>query len=235
MMKKVLMLVLITLQFGLYAEDRCEKKVVDNFKAEYSIYSGFLTKKVNYYREGSRVAYEYPSAGMTEVWTKLPKNRVSLTRIFNNYQRSIEYDTIDLQMENRDSSWGSHKNFSFIKNIDYDLGQEEELNGCKVWHYVKRGENLEINMYWDSKRDLLISFDLKENNVYKYRYQLLSLKQEEQGYIQKTLAYDATDYADIGDNESDPFFRKMISLGFIQHKEANIIDEHGNALEIAHK
>ncbi len=234
-MKKLLVCVLLLLQFTVFADETCEKGVGDNFKAEYSIYSGFLTKKVNYYREGSRVAYEYLSVGMTEVWTKLPKNRVSLTRVFNNYKRSIEYDTIDLEMENRRSSWASHKNFSFIKNIDYDLGQEEYVDGCKVWHYVKKAENLEINMYWDNKRDILISFDLKENNIYKYRYKLIGVKEERLSYIQKALAYDSTDYADIGDNESDPFFRKMISLGFISHKETNIIDEQGKALELAHK
>jgi hypothetical protein len=136
-------------------------------------------------------------------------------------------------MEKRNSSWKAHKNFSFIRNLDYDLAQEVTIAGQKVWHYVKRGENIEINMYWDNKRDLLISFEVKENRQLRYHYQRLSIE-ENVGYIQKVLAYDATDFADIGDNESDPFFRKMINLGFITHNEANIIDAHGNNLELAH-
>ena len=228
-MKTALLLCLISV--NIFAT---QTNLNSNVQAKYKISTPAKTSYINYYREGDKVAYEYPAQGITEIWTKLPKNRVALTRVFNNYQRNIEYDTIDLKMEKRNSSWKAHKNFSFIKNLDYDLAQEETVDGQKVWHYVKRGENIEINMYWDNKRDLLISFEVRENTLLRYHYERLSLEEEKVGHIQKVIAYDTTDFSDIGDNESDPFFRKMINLGFLTHNEANIIDAHGNHLELAH-
>jgi hypothetical protein len=48
-------------------------------------------------------------------------------------------------------------------------------------------------------------------------------------------AYQSTDFADIGDNESDPFFRKMINLGFIEHSASGFYDSEGNSLSSAHQ
>jgi len=47
-------------------------------------------------------------------------------------------------------------------------------------------------------------------------------------------AYQTTDYADIGDNEGDPFLAKMINLGFIEHGASGFYDANGKALGGGH-
>ena len=69
-------------------------------------------------------------------------------------KKVVESSSLDIQMKNL--------SFDKIKNIDYDLGQEEVLDGKKVWHYIKRTSNSEINMYMDKERDVLLSFEVKE-------------------------------------------------------------------------
>lgn len=40
--------------------------------------------------------------------------------------------------------------------------------------------------------------------------------------------YQSTDFADIGDNESDPFLMNMMNLGFIEHGNSGFYDSNGN-------
>ena len=47
-------------------------------------------------------------------------------------------------------------------------------------------------------------------------------------FFNKNLDYQTTDYADIGDSESDPFLRKMINLGFVEHGSSGMYDAQGN-------
>ncbi|MFT6897794.1 MAG: hypothetical protein ACJA13_002205 [Paraglaciecola sp.] len=44
----------------------------------------------------------------------------------------------------------------------------------------------------------------------------------------------APDVSDIGDDHSDPFLIKMVTLGFIEHGASGFYDDKGNALEGAH-
>lgn len=47
-------------------------------------------------------------------------------------------------------------------------------------------------------------------------------------------SFQTTDYADIGDNEGDPFLAKMINLGFIEHGASGFYDASGKALGGGH-
>lgn len=40
--------------------------------------------------------------------------------------------------------------------------------------------------------------------------------------------YASTDYADIGDNESDPFLLRMVNLGFVEHGGSGFYDADGH-------
>ncbi|WP_352289120.1 hypothetical protein, partial [Psychrobacter sp. GW64-MNA-CIBAN-0177] len=42
--------------------------------------------------------------------------------------------------------------------------------------------------------------------------------------------FQTTDYADIGDNENDPFLAKMINLGFIEHSATGFYNQQGQAI-----
>lgn len=46
---------------------------------------------------------------------------------------------------------------------------------------------------------------------------------------------DTTDYADVGDSESDPFLEKRINLGFIEHGAIGFCDADVHVLEGSHQ
>jgi hypothetical protein len=46
--------------------------------------------------------------------------------------------------------------------------------------------------------------------------------------------YASTDYADIGDNESDPFLLNMINLGFIEHGSNGFYTASGQSMGTSH-
>jgi len=228
-MKTVLFLCCLSLQIFANSANKSP-----DIQVQYKIWTPSKISYVNYYREASTVAYEYLAQGITEVWKKMPHDTALLTRGFDHNKRSIEYDTIDLKMEHENSSWNQHANLLLASDFDFDNVQEKEIDNMTVLHYQKSTETTKTELYWDKTRDILLSFSIKKNDSYTLIYRLISVKAKKDSHIDDVLAYEATDFADIGDNESDPFFRKMIHLGFLTHKEANIIDEHGNSLELAH-
>ena len=235
-MKKILLIAVLILTAFANTSSTMKQSSFQNFEAQYKVWTPKETKTINYYRYGAKVAYEYPVQGITEVWTQMPNNRATLVRGFDHDKRSIEYDTIDLKMEKKNSTWKQHANIMSPKNFKFNSVVQQTINDIEVLHYSKKEGSRVMDMYWDTQRDLLFSFSIKENNVPLFTYQLISVEKKSinDSHVAQVLAYDTTDFADIGDNESDPFFRKMINLGFIAHHEANIIDANGNNLELAH-
>ena len=214
----------------------CELNTNTDFQASYEFSTPQGKNSLNYYRMKDKVAFEYLNQGVTEIWTKTQSDKAFLIRGFNLDKRGIEYEVIDLSMENKSSSWEKKKNIMHPDNFDFDNGFVEKSQGCSLWHYAKSTKNREIKMVWNDKKSILVSLEVKDAGQVTYNYVLEKLEniKGEKNHITRVQGYDRTDFADIGDNESDPFFRKMINLGFISHHEANIIDTKGNALALQH-
>ena len=53
-------------------------------------------------------------------------------------------------------------------------------------------------------------------------------------FFAKRVDYQATDYADIGDDHTDPFLTKMVTQGFIEAGASGFYDQHGRALKGEH-
>jgi len=214
----------------------CEIDTNTNFEASYEFSTPKGENKLNYYRMKDTSAFEYTNQGITEIWTKTQNDRAFLIRGFDADKRGIEYEVIDLSMENKSSSWEKKKNIMHPDSFDFDNGFVEKSQGCSLWHYSKSTEHREIKMVWNKNKDILVSLEVKDKGKLTYSYVLKDLQsiKTKTNHITTVQAYDRTDFADIGDNESDPFFRKMINLGFISHHEANIIDANGNSLALAH-
>jgi len=212
----------------------CKKTVLDSFVASYEIRTPKKTTLMNYYRIGDSVAYEYTNQKMTEVWKKSVNGQAQLVRAFDAYNRSIEYDPIDVKMEHQSSSWDMHKNLATPELFHLDNALVSSKDGCAYQHYKKRISGKSIIMDFEANNQLLLSLEVKKDNEILYSYKLKNVKSidKKQNHLVSVLSYDSTDFADIGDNESDPFLSRMITLGFITHKEANIIDDKGNALDL---
>jgi len=212
----------------------CELPEDNNFKASYEFTTPKGQNSLNYYRLQGKRGFEYPQQGITEVWNKTLKNKAYLIRGFDNAKRSIEYEVIDLTMENKNSSWEKRNNIMSPDNFHFDKVVVKKDKRCKIAQYTKNKENLQIKMLWNISKDMLISLEVKTKGKVSYDYALTKIKaiKEKDNHISRVQAYNRTDFADIGDNESDPFFRKMINLGFIAHHEANIMDSNGHQLSL---
>ncbi|GIU48174.1 hypothetical protein TUM4438_28970 [Shewanella sairae] len=63
------------------------------------------------------------------------------------------------------------------------------------------------------------------------QYQLVAIKTlSDKAFSALTANYRDLDFADVGDNESDPFIAEMIHQGFIQHGNSGFYDSQGNQL-----
>jgi len=230
--------VLLTLfSINLFASvSSCEITGDTNFQASYEMSTPRGKNQLDYYRMKERSAFEYKGQGITEVWTKTQSDNAFLIHGFDDDKRAIEYEVIDLKMEHKSSSWEKKKNLVHPDSFDFPKGFVEKSQGCALHHYSKKLEDTEIKMVWNEAKEILVSLEVKHKGEETYSYVLQALKpiDVKDNHITVVQAYDRTDFADIGDNESDPFFRKMINLGFIEHHEANIIDAQGNTLALQH-
>ncbi|MCG8613437.1 MAG: hypothetical protein MI864_23245, partial [Pseudomonadales bacterium] len=74
-----------------------------------------------------------------------------------------------------------------------------------------------VSMTWQQPRETL-------------NYQLTKVGEGASAFVATVQNYNATDFADIGDNESDPFLVKMINLGYVEHAHSGAYDSAGRAL-----
>ena len=83
---------------------------------------------------------------------------------------------------------------------------------------------------------LVVSLNIMQAKQ-KVHWQLEKIEHKEniitQAFRQRAN-YQTTDFADIGDNEADPFLIKMINLGFIEHGSSGMYNPQGENIDIDH-
>ncbi len=235
-MKKSFFLLLLLTQMSSALELTCNKTTTDALDATYTINSTKGTNNVGYYRYKDSVAYNYSAQNISELYKKSRNDTALLTRAFVKDRRAIEYDAIDMRTEKQSTSWNQHKNLATPEQFNFTHVEVEQKNGCNIEHYSLHKDGVDVTMTWLKNYEVLVKLEVKKEAKISYVYMLDSLKLEDKkpAHMAMIENFDSTDYADIGDNESDPFFTKMITLGFVTHHEANIFDEKGNRLELAH-
>lgn len=119
--------------------------------------------------------------------------------------------------------------------VIHDL--RERYTSEMVWD-----ESIRLPVYMQTVRDNSAPLDFtqaenKRNNVGALslisRWVLVGLETDQAIIKDRFAAWDShetTDFADIGDNESDPFLMRMITLGFISHGASGFYDASGNMI-----
>ncbi|MFT7405179.1 hypothetical protein [Zhongshania sp.] len=183
------------------------------------------------WRRANSVAEQYPKRAITELWERNRSNSIKLNRYFDAYQRGIEYAPGEIKDLGGDDNW-SMKNqlvansllakMTLIKTIGSGCDREEI--------YTLKDLQQSITLNWLPAYRLVKSYT--RNAKGQTSTWLLTAKSTDTKVInvffEQHLNYQTTDYADIGDNESDPFLRKMINLGFIEHGSSGMYDAQGN-------
>jgi hypothetical protein len=83
----------------------------------------------------------------------------------------------------------------------------------------------------------LVSFFSSTRGDIKETWQLTSQQYDQPAielFFTQLSQYQSTDYADIGDDHTDPFLAKMINLGFVEHGASGFYNTDGQPIEGGH-
>jgi hypothetical protein len=194
-------------------------------------------KSLVLWRQGSTVAQQHPNLGVTESWYLLNNQQIKATRFFDHEQRAIEYQPGEQVHGKREKDWSyrfqliSEQLFAQL-TLDTQTGSGCEL--LQVWSaQTAQGR---IKLHWLPALKLVNYLRYQQgNSLDEWTLVGYSADADEiNQFFNQRDRYQTTDYADIGDDHSDPFLAKMINLGFIEHGASGFYNADGQAIEGQH-
>lgn len=185
-------------------------------------------------RNNARIAYFYPNKNVIDIWVRYPNNKVALNRYFEQQKRSIEYQPTELK---RQVNWQKQYQLITEKQIKKMALITIAGSGCyrQEEYNLMQGET-SVHLIWLPQLHLVKRLQVSQKEYSKV-WQLAGIESSEKGvraFFDKLYQYQSTDYADIGDNESDPFLVKMINLGFIEHTPKGFYNSQGGNISPDH-
>lgn len=229
---------LVSFIYSPMSYSECQKPS-DQLRAQYQVTKQTATNNgvssdLTLYRQKNNVAYQYNDQAIIESWHLQSNDKVSLTRFFEHEKRAIEYQPNEVK---NPSSWLQTQQI-----ISPEIRAKMSListtkQGCDVVQtFELSSDHQKVILKWLPALKLVKELTITTDNQSK-QWQLIDLVMNDDIVkAQFTLwrDYKATDYADIGDNESDPFFRKMINLGFIKHGASGFYQADGQVISHGH-
>jgi hypothetical protein len=188
------------------------------------------TQSLSLHRYGGEVMHSYPELHITERWNKTSHGGLQKFRYFDEDNRAIEYDST-APLEDIDQRWQEkHQLVSQSALENMSVKQEISTECGVVTVYEQKSDNSLRHIYWSADLELLIKL-FHRKGLDEETWELQSLNGNPEIVLESFAdreRYLSTDFADIGDQETDPFFRKMINLGFIEHGASGFYDADGN-------
>ncbi|MCL1093543.1 hypothetical protein [Shewanella kaireitica] len=195
------------------------------------------SREVTLIRNKQQLIYQHNPQSF-ELWD----SRGEYVRYFPNERRSVSYRKGDLL------SLNMHFNFEQLNHLispasieglqQRPTSKTNQLDSCITQRYSGEQSGQKLVVSWIDKLELPHSFVVSNANG-SMQYQLLELTSFSNNEFSALISgYQDIDFADVGDNESDPFIAKMIHQGFIQHGSSGFYDSEGNKLsggESGHK
>ena len=190
--------------------------------------------KFSLWRDGQdTVAHQHEDAGVVDVWHKRDDAHLQLIRYFDADKEAIEYFPGDIPGSGRGMDWPGKFTLLSKDMLSGMKKTSSEGEGCdlkEMYRLEKDDKALEI--IWRPALELIEAQTLTQHGE-SQTWTLTSLTSDAAkvaAFFTAREDYHATDYADIGDNESDPFFRKMIRLGFVDHGASGFYNADGSAV-----
>ncbi len=192
---------------------------------EYQVTSQGNTKEIAIHRAGREVVREDLTTGVVEYWYHSPAGRLKLIRYVDSEKHGIEYQAEDFR-GNEDRVW---QEISLAVPADVRDSMtlvSKQGSGCELVE-TWESEAQKGKLVWLPAQQIVVSY---ENPALAW-----SLTEQGDSRLQQRLAsrddYTLIDFADIGDSEENPFVKKMINWGFVEHGASGFYDEHGHAIE----
>ncbi|GGA87428.1 hypothetical protein GCM10011369_31860 [Neiella marina] len=192
-----------------------------------------LTLWRNVSAHASEVALQYPQEAITEVWSRGNDGRSRPVRYFDDYQRGIEYFPDEVKGSASDQVWQSKYQLiddAFRKQMTLVSEAGEGCLRTETYELKKQGKL--YRLVWQPASQLVVLYQEKAmSQLFTIELQQTSEDSEQiDQFFASRQAYQTTDYADVGDNESDPFLLKMMKLGFVQHGSSGFYNADGSKL-----
>ncbi len=218
----IIMLVFLSMQADASFPNICQP-TKQSVKAQYTIDTRTHVgeqqqQSFTLWRTLQKVAHQYPHKNVTQQWTRSKNGRLTRTQFFDQDLRAIEFETQSPQ-KSTNNHW--QKKFQLVSHKLINKMNLEGTQGklCDLVEYYQLEENGVIfQLSWLPNKKL----------VSRYRVSSASMSKE---WVLQSVDYNTnavseffsvrdnylnTDFADIGDNESDPVLSKLIHLGFAQ-------------------
>ena len=219
--------------------------------ASYTVSSnGRQDVNLEFWRAGSRVLYHYPERNLADQWTLTSNGYLKPVRYFTADKRAIEYDAFDINGGKGSRDWESRSRWITQSQMDAMQLTGTQGEGCmktETYEFTPTGKNgksdpfSSVSLTWLPELQLVESYQVRNADSLGQRrisrWKLEVLKTDKALVDASLHAFDdfaATDYADVGDNESDPFLMKMIKLGFVQHGASGFYNSDGSPLSGGH-
>ncbi|WP_105265665.1 hypothetical protein [Pseudoalteromonas sp. T1lg76] len=221
--------------------EQCDANA-DVLKASYQQQQGKQDgKDFNLWRLRQEVAHQAMAQGLVEKWQHLSAGQLRPIRYFEQYQRGIEYQPGELKSQGQKVEWA--QKYQLVSNALLEQPLRSEGQGCEREEFYEHGNKQQkLAITWLPELKLVKNMTLSQQDDQGQWQQVNSLKL--QGYelnpqaVERQFAlwdsYQSTDYADVGDNEQDPFLAKMINQGFIEHGASGFYSSDGQALKGGH-
>ncbi|MBE1288047.1 MAG: hypothetical protein GJ671_10075 [Alteromonadaceae bacterium] len=184
-------------------------------------------------RSGNHVAHIYHDTGITEMWYLNSKQQIKTTRFFDQHQRAIEYQPGEGIQGEIETDW-SRRYQIIADNTLNKLQQTSASNqGCQSVVFYASDQ---IKLEWLPQKQLIQNLEVKHPR-FTETWELTSLsldKTEIAAEFAVREQYLSTDYADIGDDHTDPFLTQMVNLGFIEGGASGFYNDQGDAIQGEH-
>ena len=193
------------------------------------------------WRDENKVAHQYPQTNITETWQLIRDTHIKAVRYFDGHKRAIEYQP------NERIHGKVEKDFSYRYQLISDgvlakmVEQETTGEGCNTEvKMTLEDHGQHITLTWLPAFRLIKDFHVEAKGMTR-EWRLTSLahpdkeKLDTHSFFAEREAYQSTDYADIGDDHTDPFLTKMVNQGFIEAGASGFYHQDGHAIEGQHK
>ena len=188
-------------------------------------------------RAANKVAHRFDEANISEVWFHNSHQQIVPTRYFETYKRAIEYSPVEKIHGKQERDWSLR--FQLVS--DLQIGQMQKIatigKDCEqIDTYQMTTPAATVTLKWNPALLLVESLERStgQNKVVWTRKNIDFDKKQILAYFAQFNDYQTTDYADIGDDHTDPFLAKMIKLGFIEDGASGFYDDQGTALSGQH-
>ncbi|MFT6329205.1 MAG: hypothetical protein ACJAYN_001135 [Bermanella sp.] len=187
-------------------------------------------------RNSNEVAHQYPQTEITESWQLNHAEQIKSVRFFDKHARAIEYQPNERVHGKTETDWSYRNQLisdSLLNKFTTTKVSNEGCNRLESKTYTNR--QITMHLTWFSELRIVNTFSIKDKQsgatLESWSLQSIQLSSDQITPFFKTRhGYLATDFADIGDDHTDPFLTNMMNLGFIEFGASGFYDTQGNAM-----